>query len=100
MSWSCDAGASSTRSSLSHHPQLSALLPAKFLPLSLLQDENDNPPTFSKPSYVIAVMEDIMAGKRHAPLQAAPGAMGVSQPAWGTGAPRSMGDCLRCWGTG
>ncbi|OXB63864.1 hypothetical protein ASZ78_004159 [Callipepla squamata] len=25
-------------------------------------DENDNPPTFSKPSYVIAVMEDIMAG--------------------------------------
>uniref|UniRef100_U3IN19 Cadherin related 23 n=1 Tax=Anas platyrhynchos platyrhynchos TaxID=8840 RepID=U3IN19_ANAPP len=25
-------------------------------------DENDNPPTFSKPSYVIAVVEDIMAG--------------------------------------
>uniref|UniRef100_A0A8C5NNU2 Cadherin related 23 n=1 Tax=Junco hyemalis TaxID=40217 RepID=A0A8C5NNU2_JUNHY len=25
-------------------------------------DENDNPPTFSKPSYVITVMEDIMAG--------------------------------------
>ncbi|XP_014114745.1 PREDICTED: cadherin-23 [Pseudopodoces humilis] len=25
-------------------------------------DENDNPPTFSKPSYVIAIMEDIMAG--------------------------------------
>ncbi|KAK2545140.1 hypothetical protein Q9966_001400 [Columba livia] len=25
-------------------------------------DENDNPPTFSKASYVIAVMEDIMAG--------------------------------------
>uniref|UniRef100_A0A803VY90 Cadherin-23 n=1 Tax=Ficedula albicollis TaxID=59894 RepID=A0A803VY90_FICAL len=25
-------------------------------------DENDNPPTFSKPSYVITVLEDIMAG--------------------------------------
>ncbi|XP_042313490.1 cadherin-23 isoform X2 [Sceloporus undulatus] len=25
-------------------------------------DENDNPPTFSKPSYVVTVMEDIMAG--------------------------------------
>ncbi|NXS63367.1 CAD23 protein, partial [Brachypteracias leptosomus] len=25
-------------------------------------DENDNPPTFNKPSYVITVMEDIMAG--------------------------------------
>ncbi|XP_071987316.1 cadherin-23 isoform X2 [Engystomops pustulosus] len=25
-------------------------------------DENDNPPTFSQPSYVIAVMENIMAG--------------------------------------
>uniref|UniRef100_A0A663DRW9 Cadherin related 23 n=1 Tax=Aquila chrysaetos chrysaetos TaxID=223781 RepID=A0A663DRW9_AQUCH len=25
-------------------------------------DENDNPPTFSKPSYIITVMEDIMAG--------------------------------------
>ncbi|XP_067996583.1 cadherin-23-like [Melanerpes formicivorus] len=25
-------------------------------------DENDNPPTFSKTSYVIAIMEDIMAG--------------------------------------
>uniref|UniRef100_A0A672UID6 Cadherin-23 n=1 Tax=Strigops habroptila TaxID=2489341 RepID=A0A672UID6_STRHB len=25
-------------------------------------DENDNPPTFSKPSYVITIMEDIMAG--------------------------------------
>ncbi|NXE47806.1 CAD23 protein, partial [Casuarius casuarius] len=25
-------------------------------------DENDNPPTFSKPSYVITVVEDIMAG--------------------------------------
>ncbi|NXE32689.1 CAD23 protein, partial [Ptilorrhoa leucosticta] len=25
-------------------------------------DENDNPPTFSKPSYMITVMEDIMAG--------------------------------------
>ncbi|KAM4636899.1 cadherin-23 [Discoglossus pictus] len=25
-------------------------------------DENDNPPTFSRPSYVIAVMENIMAG--------------------------------------
>uniref|UniRef100_A0A674I3G3 Cadherin domain-containing protein n=1 Tax=Terrapene triunguis TaxID=2587831 RepID=A0A674I3G3_9SAUR len=25
-------------------------------------DENDNPPTFSRPSYVITVMEDIMAG--------------------------------------
>ncbi|XP_075279272.1 cadherin-23 isoform X4 [Opisthocomus hoazin] len=25
-------------------------------------DENDNPPTFSKPSFVITVMEDIMAG--------------------------------------
>ncbi|KFP03887.1 Cadherin-23, partial [Calypte anna] len=25
-------------------------------------DENDNPPTFSKPSYIIAIMEDIMAG--------------------------------------
>ncbi|XP_019363367.1 PREDICTED: cadherin-23 isoform X2 [Gavialis gangeticus] len=25
-------------------------------------DENDNPPTFSKPSYAITVMEDIMAG--------------------------------------
>ncbi|XP_034291652.1 cadherin-23 isoform X2 [Pantherophis guttatus] len=25
-------------------------------------DENDNPPTFSKPSYIVTVMEDIMAG--------------------------------------
>ncbi|XP_069098368.1 cadherin-23-like [Pleurodeles waltl] len=25
-------------------------------------DENDNPPTFSRPSYIITVMEDIMAG--------------------------------------
>ncbi|ETE62569.1 Cadherin-23, partial [Ophiophagus hannah] len=28
----------------------------------IFQDENDNPPTFSKPSYVVTVMEDIMAG--------------------------------------
>lgn len=32
------------------------------------QDENDNPPTFSKPSYVITVMEDIMAGLWAAPV--------------------------------
>ncbi|KAH0623539.1 hypothetical protein JD844_006393 [Phrynosoma platyrhinos] len=31
-------------------------------------DENDNPPTFSKPSYVVTVMEDIMAGMGAVPV--------------------------------
>lgn len=26
------------------------------------QDENDNPPTFSKPAYFVSVLENIMAG--------------------------------------
>lgn len=26
------------------------------------QDENDNPPTFSKPAYFVSVVENIMAG--------------------------------------
>ena len=28
----------------------------------LFQDENDNPPTFSKPAYFVSVVENIMAG--------------------------------------
>lgn len=31
--------------------------------LYLLQDENDNPPEFSTPSYVIKIPENIIAGK-------------------------------------
>lgn len=27
-----------------------------------VQDENDNPPTFSKPAYFVSVVENIMAG--------------------------------------
>lgn len=44
-----------------------AYLPTSMSTFSLLQDENDNPPKFSKPSYVITVMEDIMAGTEHGP---------------------------------
>lgn len=42
-----------------------AFFPSSLSTLSLLQDENDNPPTFSKASYVITVLEDIMAGMGH-----------------------------------
>lgn len=40
---------------------------ARYLPVTLIlvlpfQDENDNPPTFSKPAYFVSVVENIMAG--------------------------------------
>lgn len=44
-----------------------SLFPTCLSTFSLLQDENDNPPTFSKPSYVITVLEDIMAGTSPSP---------------------------------
>lgn len=38
-------------------------LPAPTARLFPFQDENDNPPTFSKPAYFVSVVENIMAGR-------------------------------------
>lgn len=50
------------------HEGQSSSVPAPLASLALttcfpsVQDENDNPPTFSKPAYFVSVVENIMAG--------------------------------------